>query len=53
MITMPVYQIYFPDEISSELQRIADEDGINVKEFIQKVVGTNLAERRKRASAKK
>lgn len=41
---MPVYQIYFPDEVSADLQRIADGSGITVKEYIQAAVGTALSD---------
>lgn len=45
---MPVYQVYFPDEIASEIQRITDRDGISTKEFIQSAVGTALKDAREK-----
>jgi hypothetical protein len=41
---MPVYQVYFPDEIASEIQRITDRDKITTKEFIQSAVGRALSD---------
>lgn len=55
--TMPVYQIYFADNLSSEMQEAAREQGLftkegqpDVKEYIRKAVGKQLSDRKKTVS---
>jgi hypothetical protein len=55
--TMPVYQIYFADNLSSEMQDAARELDLftkegqpDVKEYIRRAVGRQLSERKRPAA---
>ncbi len=39
---MPVYQVYFPDSVSSDIEELAKSSGMKSKELIQEAVGEKI-----------
>lgn len=44
---MPVYQIYFPEQLSNDIVELSGKDGMNIREWVRKVVGDHISKRKK------